>query len=337
MTRVFTDGAEMKDLLFFSGFGTFSPTVETTVYASGSAAYKFAYSAQAAYKTITGISEMYFRERVRIYSSGVSTQVAFRNGANTIAKVTLDTVNRWVIQINGVVVDTSLETFTASTWYCLEVWLKLAAAPNGRFVLKIDGNTICDFTGDTDPVSYLTVDNLYWVQAGGSAPIMYIDDLALNNVAGGADDTWIGGGRITKITPDGNGTTTEWTGSDADDTDNYLLVDEYPKDDDTTYVYEDATATGDLDQYTMTDTYTGAGRTVQRIWAECRARKTSANAATLKIGFDTGASVNTDDVGTIWETYTARCVGAEYTVNPDDAAAWEEADIDALEFVAEVG
>jgi hypothetical protein len=37
------------------------------------------------------------------------------------------------------------------------------------------------------------------------------------------------------------------------------------------------------------------------------------------------------------ETYTIRNVGAEYLLNPDDAAAWEEADIDALEFVAEVG
>jgi hypothetical protein len=57
----------------------------------------------------------------------------------------------------------------------------------------------------------------------------------------------------------------------------------------------------------------------------------------LNIGFDTGVSVNTDDVGTLMETYTIRNVGAEYLLNPDDAAAWEEADIDALEFVAEVG
>jgi hypothetical protein len=114
-------------------------------------------------------------------------------------------------------------------------------------------------------------------------------------------------------------------------------VDEYPLDSDTTYVYEDVTATGDLDQYTMTDTYSGTNRTVQRIWAECRARKTSVAAAVLNIGFDTGVSVNTDDVGTLMETYTIRNVGAEYLLNPDDAAAWEEADIDALEFVAEVG
>jgi len=335
MTRIFTDGAEMKDTIFFS---VCTGSVSTTTYASGVASYLFAYNHQNAYKSITAVSELYFRERVRInYAANASTQVAFRNISTNVADVTLDSLSRWIIRVGGVTVDTSLEVFSADTWYCIEVWLKIADAPNGRFVLKVDGNTVCDFTGDTNPGAIDTVDNLYWYQTGGINFYMYIDDLALNDTAGGSDDTWIGGGRITKITPDGNGSTTEWTGSDADDTDNYLMVDEYPLDSDTTYVYEDTTATGDLDQYTMTDTYVGTNRTVQRIWAECRARKTSVAAAALKIGFDTGASVNTDDVGTLMETYTIRNIGAEYTLNPDDAAAWEEADIDALEFVAEVG
>jgi hypothetical protein len=336
MTRIFTDGAEMRDVLFFNAV-TGGTSVNTTVYASGSASYNFGYSAQTGTKTISALSELYFRERSYITAAvNASTQISFRNVLNTVAKVTLDTLGRWIIQIDGATVDTSTETHAEDTWYCVEVWLKLAAAPNGRFVLKIDGNTLCDFTGDTDPSAYGTIDNLYWVQAGGSTPVMRIDDIALNDTAGGVDDSWIGGGRIIKITPDGNGAASEWTGSDGNAVDNYLLVDEYPMDSDTTYVYEDASETGDLDQYTLSD-YDGTDRTITRIYAECRGRKTSADAAALKIGFDTGASVNTDDVGILYETYSIRLVGAEYALNPDDAAAWEEADIDALEFVAEVG
>jgi hypothetical protein len=338
MTRLFTDGAEMKDLLFFSGFGTFSPSVSSATYASGVASYEFSYSAEAAYKNLTADkTEIYFRERVRDNASNnASTFVAFRKLTNTIAKVTVDALGRWIAVIGTTTVDTAVETMAKDTWYCLEVWYKLAAAPNGRFVIKIDGNTVCDFTGDTDPSAYGGIDNLYWVQAGGSVPIFYIDDLALNDTAGGSDDSWCGGGRIIKITPDGNGVTNDWDGSDGNKVDNYLLVDEYPSDGDTTYVYADGTAAGTEDGYAMSH-YDFTNKTIERIWSEARGRKTSAEAATLLIGFDTGASENTDNAGTLYETISTRLLSAEYTTNPDDAAAWEEADIDALEFIAEVG
>jgi hypothetical protein len=239
--------------------------------------------------------------------------------------------------VGGVTVATSTEVASISTWYCMEVYYKIDAVA-GVFTLRIDGNQVCTFSGDTLVASDTDFDNVWWRNGTtGTLGFDYIDDIAFNDTAGGADDSWVGPGRIVKITPNGNGTANEWTGSDGNAVDNYLLVDEYPLDSDTTYVYEDAAETGDLDQYAMSDDYDGTDRTITRIYAECRGRKTSADAAALKIGFDTGASVNTDDVGILYETYSIRLVGAEYALNPDDAAAWEEADIDALEFVAEVG
>lgn len=335
MARMFTDGAEMGDVLFFSGYSGI--TASTTQKASG--AYSYAGTQNhSGFKTFAEMTEIYTKQRIRttVNQDAGARIVAFRNSTTELAGIGLDNVRRWFAVVGSTTVETATETASLSTWYCVEVYFKHDNVA-GRIVVKIDGNTVIDYTGDTKIASETGFDNVYWFYGGGATAFAYLDDIAANDVTGGADDSWVGPGRITKITPNGNGATTEWTGSDADDTDNYLMVDEYPSDGDTTYVYELASATGDLDQYTMTDDYDGTDRAVTRIWAECRARKTSAAAATLKIGFDTGASVNTDDVGALYETYTVKVVGADYKLNPDDAAAWEEADIDALEFVAEVG
>jgi hypothetical protein len=213
----------------------------------------------------------------------------------------------------------------------MEVHIKIDAVA-GKLELKIDGNVIISYTGNTTVgATYTDFDNVQWSGSGG---VLWIDDLALNDTNGGSDDTWCGGGRIVKISPSGNGSVNDWDGSDGNKVDNYALVDEYPYAAD--YVYTDGAVPGTQDMYAMSN-QSFTGMTIKRIWAECRGNKTSADAATLLIGFDTGASENVDDVGTVFETTVTRLVGADYTTNPDDAAAWEEADIDALEFIAEVG
>jgi hypothetical protein len=338
MTRIFTDGAEMADALFFSNSG--SVTAAGAAKCSGDYGYSFAGAGRSCYKTVSTISECYFKHRIRISSTltppTTARHIGFRAGTTELAYVCLDSILRWILVVGGVTVATSTEVASISTWYCMEVYYKIDAVA-GVFTLRIDGNQVCTFSGDTLVASDTDFDNVWWRNGTtGTLGFDYIDDIAFNDTAGGVDDSWIGGGRIIKVTPDGNGAASEWTGNDGNAVDNYLLVDEYPLDSDTTYVYEDASETGDLDQYTLSD-YDGTDRTITRIYAECRARKTAVEAATLKIGFDTGTSVNTDDVGVLYETYSIRLVGAEYALNPDDAAAWEEADIDALEFVAEVG
>jgi hypothetical protein len=241
---------------------------------------------------------------------------------------------RWQLVSGSTVVGTAAVSMELSTWYCVEVHLKIDGVA-GKLELKVDGNTVISYTGDTTVGAlYATFDNLYWKYGGTNSYYLFFDDIALNNIAGGADDSWCGGGRILKITPNGNGSVNDWDGSDGNKVDNYLLVDEYPYAAD--YVTTDGTVPGTQDMYAMSN-QSFTGKTIKRIWAEARGKKTSADAASLLIGFNTGASENVDDAGTLYETYSSRLIGADYTVNPDDAAAWEEADIDALEFIAEVG
>lgn len=224
-------------------------------------------------------------------------------------------------------------TINTHQWYLVEVHFKLANAPDGIFQVKIDGTQIINFTGDTrSSDTYTSFNCINMAHTGG----VYIDDLAMNDTSGGADNSWCGDGSIVKVYPNGNGTHNNWHGSDLDDVNNYALVDEFPKDDDTTYVYHDSSASGTQDQYAMSD-YSGAGYTISRIYAEARAKLSAPSANTLKLGVLPSGGADQMSAGRVLTSGAySRVVGDEYTTNPVDAGAWEEADIDALEGVIEV-
>lgn len=335
MTRIFTDGAEMRDTLFFDFPG--SSYVSSTSPAPAYSSYYYKVANPAAYKFVSAISECYLRQRVCTQSpgDGGSFPIRFRDADYAIIWLTYDPTGR-IKLVNPVgTLVTATDIDNADQWYLWEVYFKIADNPSGRFVLYRDGVKVIDYTGDTLMGSHTTFDNVVWEGRGGAAYIG-IDDIALNDTNGGSDNSYCGDGVIIKVTPDGNGAHNNWHGSDSDDVDNYLLVDEYPKDDDTTYVYHDGSASGTQDQYTLSD-YDGTNKTILRIYPEARIRKTSAAAHTVKLG--TLASGGTDAMSAARNLTTvyARYVGNEQTINPVDSNPWEEADIDALQFVVEVG
>jgi len=338
MTRIFADGAEMRDILFFDGWNTDLPIVSSaTPYLS-----TYYYTIQSggsryAWRNLpAALSECYARTRVRTPTiQNTHKFICFRTGSTNVAWVGQNAIAQWIAQVTTVgVVGTSVPAMLVDTWYLLEVWFKEANAPNGRFVVKIDGNTLIDFTGDTQPAAATTFDNIMW-EAGSFATIL-IDDLALNDTAGLVDNSWCGDGVVVKVEPDGNGTHNSWHGSDADDVDNYQMCHEFPKDDDTTYVYHDNTA-GIQQQFAMSH-LSFTGYTILRIWAEARARKTAAVAMTLKLGQLAAGGADVVSAGrALYIGSYNRVVGDDSLVNPVDTNPWEEADIDAIEFVAEVG
>jgi hypothetical protein len=341
MTRIFTDGAEMRDLLFLDSY---TASVKVTDNDPAPAYSAYCYSIQGSYsnalKLVSATSECYLRERIwsDYYSDNV-TLAGFRTGSSSLLTITNDSSGH--IQAkrggeSGTTLATSTLSLTAEQWYLLEIYIKLDDTV-GRAVVYVDGVLAIDYTGDTT-AGGTTFDNIYWKPWTylANAGVLGLDDLALNDTTGGVDDSWCGDGIIIKVTPDGNGTDNDWHGSDGDDVDNFEMVDEYPKDDDTTYVYNEGADSGTQDQYTLSD-YDGTGKVITRIYPEARVRKTSATAHTVKLGIL--ASGGADEMSAAKNLYTAytRIVGDEHTVNPVDSNPWEEADIDALEFIVEVG
>jgi hypothetical protein len=248
--------------------------------------------------------------------------------------LSVDAANHFMAQATTIgVLETSTLVMVVDTWYLIEIYFKEANAPNGRFVVYVDGNKIIDYTGDTQPAATTTFDNIIFDKT--STTHVSVDDLALNDTAGAVDNSWCGDGVVVKVEPDGNGTHNNWHGSDADDVDNYQMCQEFPKDDDTTYVYHDNTS-GVQQQFAMSH-LSFTGYTILRIYAEARARKTAAVAMTLKLG--QLAAGGADVVSAGRALYTGaynRVVGDDSFVNPVDTNPWEEADIDAIEFVVQV-
>jgi len=336
MTRIFTDGAEMGDVSFWDSIANISVGTAAPAPFGGTYWYKVLGTADT-YKSFTAISECYTRERLCVDIRATSAKfICFRTGATNIAWLALDATFHFLAQATTIgVLETSTLVMNISQWYLIEVYFKEADAPNGRFVVYVDGNKIIDYTGDTQPAAATTFDNIFYDAGGASGEQLYLDDLALNDTAGGVDNSWCGDGIVVKVEPDGNGTHNNWHGSDADDVDNYQMCHEFPKDDDTTYVYHDNTS-GTQQQFAMSH-LSFTGYTILRIWAEARARKTAAVAMTLKLGQLAAGGADVVSAGrTLYTNSYTRIIGDDSFVNPVDTNPWEEADIDAIEFVAQV-
>lgn len=342
MARLLTDGWEMED--WVGGLmGTYTSSRATNVgVAAPPAGYGFLsdycldfYGSATGTTTFvinipTGQSEFYCKFR---FGAGVSMDriIEFRNGTTTLRYLAVDGANHLILDS----LQTSSFLMELGQCYVFQVYVKIADA-GGRVVVYMDGisTPVIDYTGDTKPGAATTVDNFQFLAPQGAH--YYLDDFALNDNTGGVDDSYPLPEVYTKITPTGNGTHNNWHGSDGNDVNNFELVDEFPKDDDTTYVYHDGTS-GTQDQYAMSDDYDGTNRIITRVYAEARAKKTEAVALQIKLGIKPSGAADQMGVARdmIVSTYT-RVTSGHWLVNPIDSLAWEESDIDALEGVIEI-
>jgi len=208
-------------------------------------------------------------------------------------------------------------------WHYLEFYVKIADS-GGRFVLKVDGVTHIDFTGDTRAG---TADcNAFRYGASGTlnnaGVDCWFDDIVLNSVDGTAPQTYPGRVGIQMLKPNGAGSYTQCAPlSDA----NYQMVDEVQADGDTTYVYDDT-----VDQK---DTYahealTATAGTVGAVRWNGRARVVSSTgnyAMLLRQG-----ATDFQGVDRALTTSYARAWACRSN-DPTDSAAWTIAKVNSIE------
>jgi hypothetical protein len=213
-------------------------------------------------------------------------------------------------------------------------YLKIANS-GGRWIVYANGNKIIDYTGDTLE-NYSTVDNFLFRTEAGT---FVIDDFAMNdtnNDDGKGDNSWPDDATIAFVPVVGQGTVHEWHGSDGDDIDKYLLVQDIPHDGDTSFVYRDGGDGGVKEQFTVSG-FDGTDKTIIRVYPEGRARKTTAVGHTVKLGIlpDGGTDQMTDDLEL--QLSYKQVIGTGLKLNPVDNEPWEEDDINALEVISEIG
>lgn len=339
MTRIFTDGAEFGDLLFWNSIANL--TADTTQKRSGSYSYMGSSAAAAGAlignKNFTALSEFYLRIAFYVTSiSSTSTKVcAWRNSTTELGniRINLATSLLELYTSTNTLVATGTHPISVDTWYLLEVHVKIADA-SGVVEARLDGLDEASFTGDTKPGSATTVDNFTINSVSGLD--VWFDDLAMNDISntdGKNDNSWCGDGKIFILYPNDNGTTNQFTGSDADSTNNYLHVDEIPHDTDSTYV-EDSVS-GHKDMYNLIP-FSGSGMTVLRVYPEARIRDTVSESGSIHLGLRTySTEYKTSSPKPLLTSYT-KIVGDDYKTNPYTTSGWTNTEIDALEFLAEI-
>lgn len=243
---------------------------------------------------------------------GTSAQIEVRVNTDLTVSVTR----------NGTTLGTTATTLTTGTWAYIELKVKIDNT-TGTVELKINGVTRVGplSSQDTQNTANATANALV---VGSDRLAMRFDDLYVLNstdsgVAGAPNNDFLGDVRVEALFPNGNGNSSQFTGSDGNSTDNYLLVDETTPNDDTDYV--ESSAIGQKDTYAMTNLATAVG-TVYGLQAVPNAKKDDAGTRTFKTQIRSGgtdAEGAEQSLGTTYaffpEVFQADSSGNQWTIS----------------------
>lgn len=324
MTRIFTEGAEAGDTLFWTTI-TNNFIIETTVVRIGGRSFVM-YDNSSVQKNVTAVSEFYFRIAFQFNTNTQAHELRWRNSATILGFLRYNTTSKCldVYTGTGTLVVSGTKVIAVSTWYVLELRVKIDDS-TGVIEHKIDGSSQTAFNGDTKPGTDTTVTNLVLASTSNN---FYMDDLGFNDTAGSVDNSWLGDAHIYGLTPNADGDSSQFVGSDGNSTNNYLLVDEIPSNADTDYV-ESATLTN-KDLYNFANLPTlPAGSVVKRVIVETRARELTADGDTFYLGVKSGSTEGWSSALTLGTSFAPQT--AVFTTNPATSAAWTETEVNAMQ------
>lgn len=202
----------------------------------------------------------------------------------------------------------------------------------GAFTLWIDGNVVLLETNiDTKSGGTKTVFDAIQILThftGTSSVGGEMDDIYITNGAGAAPYNGnLGDVVVDTLFPNDNGQYSDFMGSDGNQVDNYLLVDENPHDSDTTYV--ESSGDTDRESYGLEDLAYATG-VIRGVVATAVARNTGA-ADNLQISTRIAAADYDGATIAAPAGYDAQ-VRQIWQVSPATAGDWTIAEVNAAEF-----
>ena len=229
--------------------------------------------------------------------------------------------------VDGVQKDVTIDSpVLATTWQHFGLDCKIDNAAgwayvylNGVEILSFDGNT---GNSDVESVRFGSPDSA--ITGAGS---FYVDDCYIDDTTGEGSSAVCPLLRFEWIYPDTTGNYDQWIGSDGNNVDNYLLVDERPPGT-ADYVEEDTV--DEFDSYAMTTYALGAGEQIDAVIPIVYAQRYGANEeialGTRFSGADVIGSDQDPGFGA-WSHLLER-----QTAKPG-GGAWTQAALDAVEVV----
>ena len=169
-------------------------------------------------------------------------------------------------------------TYAVGAYHYWELHAVFANGTSGSFTLYRDGENVLTVTGiDTSQSGNTYANGIFLGDRSANTNYntyyddVYVFDTVDSGVTGAPNNAPLGDVRVETLYANGNGNSSQLDGSDGNQVDNYLLVDETPYDDDTTYV-ESADA-GEKDTYAYGNLATTSGY-VYAMQITQRAKKT---------------------------------------------------------------
>ena len=217
-----------------------------------------------------------------------------------------------------------------NTWTYIEVKITIHNS-TGVFVTRVNETTDINLSSiDTQQTANATSNQFQIVQGGSGNWAWWLDDLYICDGTGGVNDDFLGDVRIQAIFPNGNGNSSQLVGSDANSTDNYLLVDETVP---STSDYVESSTPTDKDTYTYGNVTPTTG-TVYGVQILPYAAKTDAGVRSIQaVARHSGTE---EDTGTDMILSTS----AQYFVDTRDTkpggGSWSISDVNAAEFGVKV-
>jgi len=312
--------------------------IDNTVYRSGSQALRcsYAYWFQMNFAlTDTGVIGLAFRYTDVSTTATTVGLIMFYGAVGEQISLDISNSGRLLLARGAAKLAYSTKSLIKDRWYFIEVkWNCVNSIGADTFVVHLDGEEVINLPATTDCQAQAAsgVQRIY-IQGGIHATYNYFDDIYILDLTGPAPTNDIlGDMRITALNPNGNGNANDFTGSDADSTDNYLHVDETVPDWDTSYV--ESLTIGHIDLYTFED-LPDTPNVIFAVQTVMVAKKDTAGAryGDLLTRVN-GTNYNGDTFAPVDGTYTYHT--KIWELNPDDSAAWVEADVNGAQFGVEV-
>jgi hypothetical protein len=250
---------------------------------------------------------------------------------NNVAQLVLDSSAgklRFTRGWNGTVLATAAQSLVLNTWHLVEVHVKIDGTV---------GVVECRIDGSASGQGIAATSSLNTKNDGATANVQYLylpddqgryDDLAVNDVTGSVNNTWIGEGKIVGLVPTAAGDVTTLNNQVGSAT-HWQNVDEVPPNDATDYNYDDAaTGTNHYDLYNLTDPSNVGSVNAIQTWI--RAQKSDAGTGNIRFVHKTQSTEYRDaaDIALTlsWAYYTQI-----RELNPNTGVAWTATDLTNLQ------
>lgn len=268
MTAILFDGFDLEDLVDRWTSGAAGSDSRTTIKRTGTHALRMGSDAVVYLALQPGVDDDVCFLGSGLYA-GSSNASQFGNthvfweDAQIMVSVAFNNPTRSIRVYRGhrsggvLLAETPVNFFHFDSWHYLETKVKLHNSA-GIVEVRLDGVTVLNFSGDTDPGSVSgKINRVGFMGPLFSGQEVWFDDVYILNEQGTINNDFLSDTRVYPLYPIGDGFYLMLVGSDADSIDNWMLVDEAGTPVTTDYVF--SVTPGDMDSYEFQNLPVGVG------------------------------------------------------------------------------